>query len=64
MRDQVFISYSRRDKKLMDELLTHMKPCVRSGSVTFWSDQQIAAGSQWLSEIQVALGRPESRSCS
>src|SRR5262245_19831392 len=52
----VFISYSHRDKKLMEELLAHMKPYVRSGSVTAWSDKQIAAGSKWLAEIQTALG--------
>jgi tetratricopeptide (TPR) repeat protein len=57
MRDQVFISYSHRDKKLMEELLAHMKPYIRSGFVTAWSDGQIAAGSKWLTEIQAALGR-------
>jgi tetratricopeptide (TPR) repeat protein len=53
----VFISYSHRDKKLMEELLIHLKPYVRSGSVTAWSDKQIAAGSKWLAEIQAALGK-------
>jgi hypothetical protein len=53
----VFISYSRRDKKLMEELLAHMKPYVRSGSVTAWSDKQIVPGSKWLPEIQTALGK-------
>jgi internalin A len=55
MRDQVFISYSHRDKKFMEELLTHLKPLLRSGSVKAWSDQQIATGSQWFDEIQTAL---------
>ena len=55
MRDQVFISYSREDEKLMKELLKHLKPFSRSGAITAWSDEQIAAGSRWLSEIQVAL---------
>jgi TIR domain len=50
----VFISYSHRDKKLMEELLTHLKPYVRSGSVTPWSDKQIAPGLKWLAEIQTA----------
>jgi tetratricopeptide (TPR) repeat protein len=53
----VFISYSHRDKKLMDELLAHLKPYVRSGSVTAWSDKQIVPGSKWLPEIQTALGK-------
>jgi TIR domain len=57
MRDQVFISYSHRDKKLTDELLIHLKPLQRSRPITTWSDQQIASGSQWFSEIQAALGK-------
>jgi hypothetical protein len=56
MRDQVFISYSHRDKKLMEELHTHLKPYVRSG-ITVWSDQQIASGSKWFDEIKVALAK-------
>jgi hypothetical protein len=56
MRDQVFISYSHRDKKLMNELLTHLKPYVRSG-ITVWSDQQIASGSKWFDEIKAALAK-------
>lgn len=57
MRDQVFISYSHRDKKLMEDLLLHLKPYLRSGSVTAWSDQQIASGAQWFQEIQAALDK-------
>lgn len=57
MRDQVFISYSHQDKKLMEELQTHLKPFLRSGAITPWSDQQIAAGSQWFDEIQGRLSR-------
>jgi hypothetical protein len=56
MRDQVFISYSHRDKKLMEDLLTHLKPHLRSG-LTAWSDKQIASGAQWLQEIQDALAK-------
>src|SRR3954453_7921234 len=56
MRDQVFISYSHRDKRLMEELLTHLKPYVRSG-ITVWSDQQIASGSKWFDEIKAALAK-------
>jgi TIR domain len=55
LRDRVFISYSRRDKKFLDELLTHLKPYVSSGSVTAWSDQEIVSGAKWLDEIQGAL---------
>jgi internalin A len=57
MRDQVFVSYSHRDQKLMEDFLMHLKPYLRSGSVTSWSDQQIASGMQWFEEIQAALAK-------
>jgi TIR domain len=54
-RDQVFISYSHKDKRWRDELDTHLKPHLRAGSITSWSDKQIAPGSQWLPAIESAL---------
>ena len=54
-RDKVFISYSHKDKKFVDELLTHLKPLERANRVRCWSDQQIQPGSQWFSDIQAAL---------
>ncbi len=56
VRDQVFISYSHRDKRLLEELLTHLKPYLRSGTIKAWSDQQIPSGAKWFNEIQTALG--------
>jgi sorbitol/mannitol transport system substrate-binding protein len=54
-RDQVFISYSDRDARWRDELEIHLKPYRRTGSITSWSDKQIAPGSEWFTEIQSAL---------
>lgn len=54
-RDKVFISYSHKDKKFLDELLAHLKPLERVGRVSAWSDQQIQPGSKWLEEIKKAL---------
>ena len=54
-KDQVFISYSHRDKKWRNELETHLKPYLRGGSIVSWSDQEIAPGSEWFKEIQSAL---------
>src|ERR1700741_1807520 len=54
-RDQVFISYSHKDKKWHDDLDTHLKPYLRAGSIVSWSDQQIAPGSEWFKEILSAL---------
>jgi len=57
MRDQVFISYSHEDEQLVKELLKHLKPFSRSRAITAWSDDQIAAGSQWFDEIKTALAK-------
>jgi adenylate cyclase len=51
----VFISYSHKDKKWLDMLKMHLKPYLRSGSVSAWSDTQIQPGKQWQKEIQKAL---------
>lgn len=59
MRDQVFISYSHEDEKHMKELLKHLKPFSRSRTITAWSDQQIASGSQWFEEIRAALAKSQ-----
>lgn len=54
-RNQVFISYSHRDKKWRDEFTTNLKPYLRDHPITSWSDQQIAPGSEWFNEIKSAL---------
>ena len=53
--DLVFISYSHRDKEWRKDLEIHLKPYLREGSITSWSDEQIVAGSQWFGEIKSAL---------
>jgi DNA-directed RNA polymerase specialized sigma subunit len=55
MRNGVFISYSHKDKRYLDDLLVHLRPLERAGLVTKWSDRQIAASSRWLDEIRAAL---------
>jgi TIR domain len=54
-RDQVFISYSHQDRRWRATLDTHLKPYLRDGSITIWSDKQINPGSKWLGEIKAAL---------
>lgn len=54
-RDEVFVSYSHKDAKFVDELLMHLKPLARLGHVTKWSDKDIAPGSKWFDEIQTAF---------
>ena len=54
IRAQVFICYSHRDKRWLNDLQTHLKPYVRNG-LTACSDKQIVPGSKWLQEIETAL---------
>ena len=54
-RNKVFISYSHKDAKFLEELILHLKPLERAGLVSKWSDKQIAPGSQWFDEIKGAL---------
>ena len=55
VRENAFISYSHVDAEWRDALVKNLKPLVRTGTVTAWSDQQIKPGSQWYDEIQRAL---------
>lgn len=56
-RDLVFLSYSHKDKRWLDELLAHLKPYIRDGSISAWSDRHIKPGSKWMDEIRSALQR-------
>ena len=56
-REQIFISYSHRDARWLDELKTHLVPYVRVGGLEVWSDEAINAGARWREEIEAALER-------
>ncbi len=51
----VFISYSHKDKRWLDDMQTHLTPFIRNESIKVWSDKQIATGSKCFPEIQEAL---------
>jgi hypothetical protein len=54
-RDQVFISYSHKDKKLFDQLQTSLKPLVRDKKITVWDDTKIKSGDMWREQIKAAV---------
>jgi hypothetical protein len=54
IRDKVFISYSHKDKKWLDQILLHLKPLIREG-LKIWSDQDIPPGQPWPVEIEHSL---------
>jgi len=55
IRAQVFICYSHKDDRWLSDLQKHLKPYLRDGSITAWSDKHIIPGSKWFSEIEKAL---------
>jgi class 3 adenylate cyclase len=54
-RRDVFVSYSHKDRPWLEKLQIHLKPYLRSGSVSAWSDTQIRPGQRWQKEIEEAL---------
>jgi CheY-like chemotaxis protein len=55
-RDKVFISYSHKDPRALDELITMLVPAMRTGKLDPWSDTKIPPGAKWEDEIKFALG--------
>jgi Sulfatase-modifying factor enzyme 1/TIR domain len=51
----VFISYSRKDKDLLDSFIIHLAGLVNTGQITPWHDRDIEAGSEWEPVLQHQL---------
>jgi len=55
MRDQIFISYSRENKKWLQMLELYLKPLIATHKIKVWSDAEIQPGKEWEREIADAL---------
>ncbi len=54
-REDVFFSYSHKDKKWFDSLLTTLAPLVRGKTISVWWDGAIKPGERWREEIRNGL---------
>ncbi len=52
---KIFICYSHQDQKWLKWLDPILKPLIREGTVTEWSDRKIDPGKKWKEEIREAL---------
>lgn len=55
MRDQIFVSYSHKDKSLLEQIKTTLAPALRGGKLDLWDDTRIRPGEKWQDRIEQAL---------
>ena len=54
-RKGIFISYSHKDNKWLDTIMTFLKPHSRDEKISIWSDKDILPGARWDDEIKKQL---------
>jgi internalin A len=56
---RIFVSYSHKDERLLNELKTHLSPLRRLNLIETWDDRSIEAGEDWREEINANLERAD-----
>jgi O-acetyl-ADP-ribose deacetylase (regulator of RNase III) len=54
-QQHVFVSYSHKDRVWLKRLQDMLKPLIRQGSVSLWSDTDIKPGASWRDDIEREL---------
>jgi hypothetical protein len=53
--NQIFISYSHKDRVWLDRVKTSLKPYLREEGIKAWSDNEIQVASNWQEQIMNAM---------
>ena len=53
----VFISYSHKDEKWKNRLVTHLGVLEKEGLLDLWDDRKIESGDDWRPEIEKAINK-------
>jgi internalin A len=56
---RLFLSYSHKDKKYVEELRKALKPAERNGLIQAWYDGEITAGEEWKPLIEQRLRKAD-----
>ena len=59
MTRTVFVSYSHKDDKHKDYVVSHLKVAERQGVFDVWDDRRIKGGGDWQTDIDTALDKAD-----
>jgi TIR domain len=57
IRDSIFISYSHKDAKWLNEVKKHLSILEHNHELIIWDDSKIKTGSDWKNEIDQSIKR-------